>query len=56
MMFLLIDRVPGAVSSILNSLEEFIYQAGLDDMRQCADTITTVLAGRYAGGTVLTLC
>lgn len=41
LMFMLIDRVPGAVQAILNHLEDFIYQAGLDDMRQCADTITT---------------
>lgn len=42
MMFLLIDKVPGAVSTILNHLEDFIYQAGLDDMKQCADSITSV--------------
>ena len=41
-MFGLMDRIPGGVDPMLQNLESYIKQSGLDDMRSCAEIITTV--------------
>lgn len=41
-MFGLMDRITGGVDPMLRDLESYIIQNGLDDMRACADIITTV--------------
>ena len=42
LMFGLMDRIPGGVEPMLQNLESYIKQSGLDDMRSCAEIITTV--------------
>ena len=42
LMFGLMDRIPGGVEPMLADLESYIVQNGLDDMKACADIITTV--------------
>jgi len=42
LMFGLMDRITGGVDPMLRDLESYIIQNGLDDMRACADIITTV--------------
>ena len=41
-MFSLMDRVPDGITPMLHDLEEHITHAGLADMHDAADTITTV--------------
>ena len=41
-MLSLIDRVDGAVEQMLADVATFIFTCGIEDMHQCADTITTV--------------
>lgn len=42
LMFTLMDRVPDGITPMLHDLEEHIIHAGLADMHDAADTITTV--------------
>ena len=42
LMFSLMDRIPGGVDPMLQDLETYILQSGLDDMKANADIITTV--------------
>ena len=44
-MFSLMDRIPGGVDPMLQDLETYILQSGLDDMKANADIITTVSWG-----------
>ena len=48
MMFQLMDRVSGGVEPMINNLESYIVNTGLDDMKSAADIITTV--GRLVSG------
>ncbi|XP_031567625.1 cullin-5-like isoform X2 [Actinia tenebrosa] len=41
LMFKLMDRVPGGVDPMIQSLESYIVTTGLDDMMAAAETITT---------------
>ena len=41
-MFSLLDRIPAGVEPMLQDLEDYIQQSGLDDMKGNADIITTV--------------
>ena len=42
LMFSLMDRIPSGVEPMLQDLETYILQSGLDDMKANADIITTV--------------
>ena len=42
LMFQLMDRVRGGVDPMIANLESYIVTTGLDDMKACADTITSV--------------
>ena len=39
------DRIPRGVEPMLADVESYIVQSGLDDMKACADIITTVSQG-----------
>ena len=41
-MFGLMDRIPGGVEPMLADLEAYITQNGIDDMKACAEIISTV--------------
>ena len=41
-MFGLMDRIPLGVDPMLSDLENYITQNGIDDMKACAEIITTV--------------
>lgn len=41
-MFGLMDRIPQGVDPMLADLESYITQNGIDDMKACAEIITTV--------------
>ena len=41
-MFGLMDRIPQGVDPMLSDLENYITQSGIDDMKACAEIITTV--------------
>ena len=41
-MFGLMDRIPQGVDPMLSDLEHYITQSGIDDMKACAEIITTV--------------
>ena len=41
-MFQLMDRVRNGVDPMIANLESYIVTTGLDDMKACADTITSV--------------
>ena len=42
LMFGLMDRIPLGVDPMLSDLENYITQNGIDDMKACAEIITTV--------------
>ena len=42
LMFGLMDRIPLGVDPMLADLENYITQSGIDDMKACAEIITTV--------------
>ena len=42
LMFDLLDRIPKGVEPMLSDIEAYIIQSGIDDMRACAEIITTV--------------
>lgn len=42
LMFQLMDRVRNGVDPMIANLESYIITTGLDDMKACADTITSV--------------
>ena len=50
LMFSLMDRIPSGVDPMLADLEVYIIHNGLDDMKACADIITTVSDPTYYGG------
>lgn len=41
-MFNLLDRIPNGVEPMLTDIEAYIKHSGVDDMKACADVITTV--------------
>ncbi len=42
LMFSLLDRINGGVDPMLQNLESYICQNGVDDMKSCAEIITSV--------------
>ena len=44
-MLSLVDRIPAGVEPMLQDLETYIVQSGLDDMKANAEIITTVTGG-----------
>ncbi len=44
-MFGLLDRIPNGVEPMLTDIESYIKQSGVDDMKACAEIITTVREG-----------
>ena len=41
-MFNLLDRIDKGVEPMLQHLESYIVQSGIDDMKSCAEIITSV--------------
>ena len=42
LMFSLLDCIPNGVEPMLGDIENYIVQSGIDDMKACAEIITTV--------------
>ena len=42
LMFNLLDRIDKGVEPMLQHLESYIVQSGIDDMKSCAEIITSV--------------
>lgn len=42
LMFSLLDRIPKGVEPMLTDIQTYIVQSGIDDMKACAEIITTV--------------
>lgn len=48
-MFSLLDRIPNGVLPMLSDIETYIVHSGIDDMKSCAEIITTVRRGWRRG-------
>ena len=42
LMFGLLDRIPNGVESMLQDIEAYVVHSGVDDMKSCAEIITSV--------------